>query len=261
MQKLERSFIFFNFVITQTSKCHCLEKKKMPWQSGLRCHVVFGTHGTSFSENQTLLSYSGGIMTTTRFFVYGSFCEGMVHFSKIQNFVESSVFARVKATAYRLKVGFPAMVKGGSDLVPGQLIELKGSDLLLSLMDEFHGYNRLDPDKSLYSREEIEVHPEGMSAPVKAWIYFLNPLKLPVNATVISGGDWRRSMEEQPVLTSKLSDKQVTYIQRLGRSSGREIVPIDLTLYRELMNLELIVDKGRRLALSKLGQEVYRHLA
>lgn len=200
-------------------------------------------------------------MTTTRFFVYGSFCEGMVHFSKIQSFVESSVFARVKATAYRLKVGFPALVRAGSDLVPGQMVELKGSELLLGLMDEFHGYNRLDSDKSLYSREEVDVYPEGASTPVKAWTYFLNPLKLPVNASIIPGGDWKRSLEEQPALTSKLTEKQVTYIQRLGRSSGREIVPIDLTLYRELMNLELIVDKGRRLALSKLGQEVFKHLA
>lgn len=200
-------------------------------------------------------------MTTARFFVYGSLCEGMVHFSKIQNFMESSIFARVKATAYRLKVGFPAMVKGGSDLVPGQLVELKGSDLLISLLDEFFGFNRHDPDKSLYSREEVEVYPEGSSQSVKAWIYFLNPLKLPVNASVIPGGDWKRSLEEQPSLTSRLTEKQVTYIQRLGRSTGREIVPIDLNLYRELMNLELIVDKGRRLALSKLGQEVYKHLA
>lgn len=199
-------------------------------------------------------------MTTTRFFVYGSFCEGMVHFSKIQNFVENSVLARVKATAYRLKVGFPALVKGGTDLIPGQVIELKSSEFLLNLMDELHGYNRQDPDKSLYSREEVETFPEGASAAVKTWIYFLNPLKLPVNAKVISGGDWKQSLEEQPSLVSKLSEKQVTYIQRLGRSTGREIVPIDLVLYRELMNLELIVDKGRRLALSKLGQEVYRHI-
>lgn len=175
--------------------------------------------------------------------------------------MESSIFARVKATAYRLKVGFPAMVKGGSDLVPGQLVELKGSDLLVSLLDEFFGFNRHDPEKSLYSREEVDVFPEGASQPVKAWIYFLNPLKMPVNASVIPGGDWKRSLEEQPSLTSRLTEKQVTYIQRLGRSTGREIVPIDLNLYRELMNLELIVDKGRRLALSKLGQEVYKHLA
>ncbi|MNY36180.1 hypothetical protein D3C86_1706530 [compost metagenome] len=81
-----------------------------------------------------------------------------------------------------------------------------------------------------------------------------------MNAKIIAGGDWRKSIEEQPVLTAKLTERQVTYIQRLGKTTGREIIPIDLPLYRELMNLELIVDKGRRLALSKLGQEVYRHL-
>lgn len=200
-------------------------------------------------------------MTATRFFIYGSLTEGMIHYAKIQNFVESLAFARIKGTAYRLKVGFPALVKGGSDLVPGQLVELKGSELLKALLDEFYGYSQMDPDKSLYSREEVDVYVEGSSHPIKAWTYFLNPLKLPVNASVIPGGDWRRSIEEQPALTSKLTEKQATYIQRLGRSTGREIVPIDLTLYRELMNLELIIDKGRRLALSKLGQEVFRHLA
>lgn len=200
-------------------------------------------------------------MTTTRFFVYGSLSEGMIHFSKIQNFVESLSFARIKATAYRLKVGYPVLTKGGSDLVPGQLVELKSSELLLSLLDEFYGHSRYDSDKSLCSREEVDVYTEGSSEPVKAWAYFLSPLKLPVNASLIQGGDWKRSIEEQPVLTSKLTERQATYIQRLGRTTGREIVPIDLTLYRELMNLELIVDKGRRLALSKLGQEVYRHLA
>lgn len=200
-------------------------------------------------------------MTTTRFFVYGSFCEGMVHFSKIQNFVESSVFARVKASAHRLKVGFPVLLKSGGELVPGQLVELRASELLLNLMDEFHGFNQQDPEKSLYSREEVEVHPEGSSDSVKAWVYFLNPSKLPKNSEKIVDGDWQRSMQDRPTLTSQLSEKQVNYIHKLGKSSGREIVPIDLTLYRELMNLELIVDKGRRLALTKLGQEVYRHLA
>lgn len=199
-------------------------------------------------------------MTTTRFFVYGSMSEGMVHFSKIQDFIISSMNAAVMATAYRLKVGFPALSKGGSDTVPGQLVELKSSDILLGLLDEFFGFNRHDTDKSLYSREEVQVLIEGSSEPVKAWAYFLNPCKLPANAKVISGGDWRKSMAEEPVLLEKLTDRQRTYIRRLGQCSGREIVPIDLTLYRELMNMELIVDKGRRLALSPLGREVFRHL-
>ncbi|MGZ3769439.1 MAG: gamma-glutamylcyclotransferase family protein [Bdellovibrio sp.] len=199
-------------------------------------------------------------MTSTRFFVYGSFCEGMIHFSKIQNFVENSCYARVKATAYRLKSGFPALVKGGSDLIPGQLMNFKGNEVLLNLMDEFFGFNPLNPEESLYTRQKVNIYPEGTSESVDAWIYFLNPLKLPVNASLIPGGDWLQSIKEKPTLMSKLTEKQRNYIQRLGRSSGREIVPIDLTLYRELMNLELIVDKGRRLALSSLGQEVCKHL-
>lgn len=199
-------------------------------------------------------------MTTTRFFVYGSLCEGMVHFSKIQNFIESSIPAQIRATAYRLKVGFPALINSGADLISGHLVELKSSDLLIGLLDEFFGFNQMDPSKSLYHRQETLVTVPGGSVE-KAWVYFLNPLKLPANAAPIHGGDWEKSMEEQPTLTQKLTEKQKSYISKLGNSSGREIVPIDLQLYRELMNLELIVDKGRRLALSKLGHEVYRHLA
>jgi gamma-glutamylcyclotransferase (GGCT)/AIG2-like uncharacterized protein YtfP len=199
-------------------------------------------------------------MTTTRFFVYGSLCEGMVHFSKIQSFIESSVPAQIRATAYRLKVGFPVLVNIGADIVPGHLLEIKSSDLLIGLLDEFFGFSVLDPAKSLYLREESIVAVDGGGLE-KAWVYFLNPAKLPVGATVIQGGDWKKSLEEAPALTEKLSERQKSYITKLGGSSGREIVPIDLQLYRELMNLELIVDKGRRLALSKLGHEVFRHLA
>jgi hypothetical protein len=93
-----------------------------------------------------------------------------------------------------------------------------------------------------------------------AQVYVLNPMRLPTDSILIKDGDWQTDLKVSPALPAKLTDKQRTYVQKLGASSGREIVPIDLTLYRELMNLELIVDKGRRLALSKLGQEVYRYL-
>lgn len=198
-------------------------------------------------------------MTAVRFFVYGSMSEGMVHFSKIQEFILSSVPATIRATAYRMKVGFPALLKEERDFVRGQLVELKASDILLGLLDEFFGFNRMDPEKSLYSRENVEVCGENGEA-TNAWVYFLNPKKLPAGAVLIDGGDWKKSLESQPALTSRLTERQITYIRRLGKSIGREIVPIDLPLYRELMNLELIVDKGRRLALSKLGFEVYKHL-
>lgn len=198
-------------------------------------------------------------MAETKFFVYGSMSEGLVHFHKIQSFITESSFAQIVGTAYRLKVGFPVVLNQGSDVISGQLVTLNSSELLINLMDEFHGVNRFEPAKSLHFRLEKTVRLEDGSEAV-AWVYVLNPEKLPNTAVKIAGGDWKASLETQPVLTEKLTERQRNYIQRLGSSTGREIVPIDLPLYRELMNLEMIVDKGRRLALSKLGHEVYRYL-
>ncbi len=197
-------------------------------------------------------------MTEMKFFVYGSLCEGLVHFNKIQEFINISMPATTVGSAYRLKVGYPVLMHEGSDTVGGQLIELRASDLLVALLDEFHGFHKLDESKSLYFRREVTV--QTVRGEETAWAYVLNPKKLPKTATLIAGGDWKASLEAEPPLTEKLTERQRTYIQRLGKSTGREIIPIDLPLYRELMNLEMIVDKGRRLALSKTGQEVYRHL-
>jgi gamma-glutamylcyclotransferase (GGCT)/AIG2-like uncharacterized protein YtfP len=204
-------------------------------------------------------------MTEMRFFVYGSMSEGFVHFSKISDFVESSTPGSTLAAAYRLKVGFPVLLEESADQaldkVPGTMLRMKAvvtSELLLSLMDEFHGFNRHDESKSLHVRRLVSVRTS--EGDISSWCYFLNPTKLPNTAVRIDGGNWRASLEQEPALTEKLTERQRTYVQRLGSSVGREIVPINLSLYRELMNLELIVDKGRRLALSKLGQEVYRYL-
>lgn len=198
-------------------------------------------------------------MTTTRFFFVGSMMKGMVHYSRIESFVETVENASIKAKAYRLKVGFPVVVQDGMDLISGQLVELRTTDLLMHLLDEFHGVNLQQPEKSLHERVEVQVLTDAGHA-LSAWVYFANPKKIPANATLIEGGDWLGALQKNPSLVSLLSERQSTYIQKLGRATGREIVPIDLPLYRELMNLELIVDKGRRLALSKLGQEVYRYL-
>jgi gamma-glutamylcyclotransferase (GGCT)/AIG2-like uncharacterized protein YtfP len=199
------------------------------------------------------------VSAEARFFVYGSLTEGLVHFQKIQQFILFSVPARLQATAYRLKVGFPVVVEGGTDTVPGELVTLEKSDLLLGLLDQFHGFHPDQWEKSLYWRKETPVQTEA--GVVSAWTYFLNPKHLPKTARPIEDGDWRKSLQAEPALTEKLSERQKQYVLRLGATSGREIVPIDLQLYRELMNLEIIVDKGRRLALSKLGHEVYRYLS
>jgi gamma-glutamylcyclotransferase (GGCT)/AIG2-like uncharacterized protein YtfP len=197
-------------------------------------------------------------MTEMKFFVYGSLSEGLVHFNKIQDFIISSTAAITRASVYRLKVGYPVLLEGEDDEVFGCLVKMRTTEFLVNLLDEFHGYHRMDETKSLFFRREIVVHTDQVME--KAWAYLLNPKKLPKTARLIQGGNWQKSLELEPPLTHQLTEQQIAYIQRLGRSSGREIVPIDLSLYRELMNLDMIVDKGRRIALSKTGYEVFRYL-
>ncbi|MBX3016891.1 MAG: gamma-glutamylcyclotransferase [Bdellovibrionaceae bacterium] len=198
-------------------------------------------------------------MTEFKLFVYGSMSEGMVHYPKIADFVQNAQEAQIRGRCYRLKVGFPVVTDEAEDLIAGQLLTVAAdSTLLLTLLDEFHGVKPQEPEKSLFFRREVNV--QSADGIEKAWVYMANPRKISLGATVIEGGLWREKLATEPALTEKLTDRQKQYIQRLGASTGREIVPIDLALYRELMNLEMIVDKGRRLALSKLGHEVYRYL-
>lgn len=195
---------------------------------------------------------------TNRVFVYGSLSEGMVHFDKIAAAILSSKKGKVTGAAYQLKVGYPVVLREGSNQISGTLVELQSLDLMIPLLDTFYGFSTFDPAKSLHFRELVKVSTEAGEMH-DSWIYFLNPKKLPHTATLIADGDWEARMTG-PKFTEQLTDRQKTYIKRLGAATGREVVPIDLPLYRELMNLELIVDKGRRLALSKFGQEVWRYL-
>lgn len=191
-------------------------------------------------------------------FVYGLMAEGMVRFEKIKDFIKSVTNGKAKGTMYRLKSGYPVLVQEGQDFIQGNLLELNSSDLLWHLLDEFYGYNSQDPSKCFYRREVTEV---WMDEDVKeASVYVMDPEKIPATAQLILGGDWQQALRQHPPLSEQLTDKQKNYVLKLGSSSSREIVPIDMTLYRELMSLELIVDKGRRLALSSFGQELYRHL-
>lgn len=193
-------------------------------------------------------------------FVYGSLAHGNIHFSKFFKEDQVAPDAYIKGSAYRLEVGYSVVsLQNCSHRIEGELITCPKSDLLLSLLDEFHGFSFKTPEKSLFLRMETEVYLDD-DAPKKAYVYSINPLKLPKTAKPIENGDWKRDFTDQPPLTETLKEKEKDYIRRLGNSSGRDIVPIQLDLYRGLMNMGLIVDKGRRLALSKLGKEVFRYL-
>lgn len=203
-------------------------------------------------------------MTTMRFFFIGSWTDGMLHFEKLKPFIVSYEMATVKAVAYRLPVGFPVLMAQANpvenDQIIGQLIELRHDDALLALMDTLNGVHASDSAKGLNIRTTISVMKSSGELD-EAQVYLFNPKKLPAKSARIAGGVWQEHLAQNPPLTSQLTDKQKTYVLRLGSAKGRDIVPInDLSLYRELMKLELIVDKGRRLALSSLGKEVYNHL-
>lgn len=205
-------------------------------------------------------------MTTIRFFAIGSWTEGMFHFKKLKPFIASCEAAFVEAQAYRLPVGFPVLLEAGdscegADRIYGQLIELKYDETLVALMDSLHGVNMQSPEKGLHTRQTVRVvKTSGEAESVQ--VYFFNPKKLSAKSQRIAGGIWQESLQQEPPLPEQLTEKQRTYVLKLGAVKGRDIVPInDLSLYRELMKLDLIVDKGRRLALSSLGKEVYSYLA
>jgi len=195
-----------------------------------------------------------------RFFMIGSWTEGMVHFQKLAPYILSFEKAYINATVYRLPVGFPVIVNQENQKVYGQLIDIKVDSTLLALMDTLHGVHPSDASKGVHIRTETVVNKIAGDSEV-AQVYFFNPKKLTSKAVLLQDAEWRTSLEQQPPLPETLTEKQRMYVLKLGAAKGRDIVPIqDLSLYRELMKLELIVDKGRRLALSNLGKEVYNHL-
>lgn len=200
-------------------------------------------------------------------FVYGSLSEGMVHYNKISSYVQNLRRGRIYGHCFRLPVGYPVFLahcEATADLklapTSGYLVELSAPDLVYKLLDEYHGVSALTPEKSVYFKTPVKVELENGET-VDAYTYAMNPAKLPPQAEYLPNGDWEASLKERPALPELLTEKQSSYVKRLGASTGREIVPIDLALYRELMKLELIVDKGRRLALTKLGKDVYRYLS
>jgi|GEM_PF-696389 len=208
----------------------------------------------------------GNWVSIGRLFVYGSLSKGMVQFEKIKDYIVGVNSAKVNAIAYRLQIGFPALLEPSPEqevLIEGQILDLQNLEALWSLLDQFHGVNSLDLKQGLYFRKEVSVFEEkegDFSLNSMAWIYFLNPEKLPLQSVLIENGDWKKSLHENPSIIELLTDRQKQYLKKLGTSNGKEGVSTDLGLYRELIKMELIVDKGRRLALSKLGIEVFRYL-
>lgn len=190
------------------------------------------------------------------FFLYGAYDEDQTSHSRFKEFVIKKEKAYAKGSLYTLSCGLNLMTTVGDTVIPGNLVELGGPESYLSILDSLSGYNPSSLKKSLVLRERLFVSTTE-AQPVETQTYCLNTnIKIAglrqLDTEELSGAVG----QQNATLVDKLTERQKTYIQRLSQAKGREIVPVDLALYRELMSLELIVDKGRRLALSRLGSEI-----
>lgn len=186
------------------------------------------------------------------FFLYGIYAEGQKCHHRFKELIVQSRPAYAKGQLHKLTCGLPILSNQGDQAIPGQLVELNISENHWPILDALNGFNPLNLKKSLLVRETISVSvPE--SASVLAQTYTLNSSRSahiaeelnPTDLALPAGG-----------IVDKLTEKQKNYIQKLSQAKGREIVPVDMALYRELISLELIIDKGRRIALTRLGLEI-----
>jgi hypothetical protein len=190
------------------------------------------------------------------FFLYGVYDEGQTCYSRFQNLITNSQTAYVQGTLYKLASGLSLLSPRGDKTVPGRLVELNIEESHWPIVDALNGYNASAGKKNFIVREPVEVSVlEG--APVSAQTYCMSSERKTLGCQEITDPSvYATFVNGQPSLIDRLTERQKTYIQKLSQAKGREIVPVDMALYRELMSLELIIDKGRRLALTHLGQEV-----
>jgi gamma-glutamylcyclotransferase (GGCT)/AIG2-like uncharacterized protein YtfP len=82
---------------------------------------------------------------------------------------------------------YPAAVPSSDGRIWGELYETDDPEPVLAALDDMEGYDRDNPDRSLYQRNLVSVTlPEG--PPVDAWVYFYNaPLG---HAQRIPSGDY-----------------------------------------------------------------------
>ena len=86
----------------------------------------------------------------------------------------------VTGTLYDTGYGFPAFVPEGNNVVKAEMIEIPIADW--ASVDGLEGYPRLY-DRQLYPATLAD------GTEVSGWVYIMN--KLPDNARVIEGGDWK----------------------------------------------------------------------
>lgn len=139
-------------------------------------------------------------------------------------------------------------------VVEGGLYELEAPESFWPVFDSLVGVDPMKPSRSTFWRQEVFAMVDNFTQ-VPCFVYGLNPHKKKRESKKIHNGDWKKDMDGEAPFANQLKPRHKDYLLKLSKTKGRDIVPIQLDLYRELLSMELIVDKGRRLALTKLGKE------
>lgn len=192
-----------------------------------------------------------------KLFIYGSLCEGMIHHGILRDSIVSCEPAKIKGSVYRLDVGYPVYLTDGDDCVKGYVVSLRPSEILASILDEFHGVNLRQPNRSIYERETAQAL-VGQSQ-LEVEVYALRAKKLPKNAVLIEEGNWEIDFQSQEPLSSRFDEDEITYIDKIGKTTGREVIPYT-AMTRQLEKKGIVIDKGRRPALTPYGKEVFKYL-
>lgn len=192
------------------------------------------------------------------FFLYGAY--ESVCYPRFKDLVTESQPAFIRGTLSRLHCGMTLVKQTGDQIISGRLVSLRLPESGWPILDGLSGYDSVSPKRCWVHRQPVNAFlADGVSLPSQT--YVLNPEKWRIvpedlDQAKMATKEWQEFAKGQQGLFEKLTDRQKEYIMRLSRAKGREIIPVDMSLYRELMSYELIVDKGRRLALTKLGQEI-----
>jgi len=190
------------------------------------------------------------------FFTYGAFSKGQVHYSKFSKMIVGRKKAFVKANAYRLHCGYPILdTSKTEELIAGTLVELEAPESFWSVLDGLLGVDQLEAEKGFLKRCSILTMIDSFTS-IKAQTYCINPKKLTKAHKKINRYQWPHEINKELKILTKLNDRHRQFLSRLSKVRGRDIVPIELDIYRELLSMDIIVDRGRRLALTPLGKEV-----
>ncbi len=190
------------------------------------------------------------------FFVYGIYDENQKCHQRFKDFIVSKQKAHVKGSIHLLSSGMGLLDPAGDDLISGHLIEIEAPESYLAILDALCGFDPLSIKKSFVLRSQVLAF-VAEAPPVSTMAYCLNTEQKLSDLRILRGADLENYLNHKTEgLIDKITERQKAYIQKLAQAKGREIVPVDLALYRELISLELIVDKGRRMALSRRGTEL-----